>query len=146
VLLREYSLGSNWKGMPHMEPFEIVNSFYEALGRSDLRDALALLDDSVEWTEAEKSPYYSGTWIGPAAVLQHLFEPISREWEHFRVTADSFVVEGSIVVAFGMYSGTYKATGKSLSAPFAHRWQVVEGTIMCFRQYTDTALMAAVIT
>ena len=129
-----------------MNPLEVVKSFYEALGRSDLRNALALLDDSVEWTEAEKSPYYSGTWIGPAAVLHRLFEPISREWEAFSVTADSFVVEGPIVVAFGAYSGTYKATRKYLSAPFAHRWQVVEGTIMCFRQYTDTALMAAVLT
>ncbi len=43
------------------------------------------------------------------------------------------------MVAFGTYSGTYKATGRSFVAPFAHSWTVRGGKISGFVQYTDTA-------
>jgi hypothetical protein len=51
------------------------------------------------------------------------------------------VVEDRIVVAFGTYSGVYNKTGKSISAPFVHRWEVVDGELTSLRQYTDTALI-----
>ena len=128
-----------------MKPLEVVKSFYEALGRGDALAALALLDDAVEWTEAATAPYYSGTWIGPEAVRANLFEPLGREWAAFAVIPESFAVEDSVVAAFGTYTGIYKATGKSLLAPFAHRWEVTDGNITNFRQYTDTAAMIAVL-
>ncbi len=36
-----------------MKPLDVVQSFYEALGRGDATAALAVLDDAVQWTEAE---------------------------------------------------------------------------------------------
>jgi ketosteroid isomerase-like protein len=99
----------------------------------------------VEWTEAATAPYYSGTWIGPEAVRTNLFEPLGREWAAFAVIPESFAVEDSIVAAFGTYTGIYRATGKSLTAPFAHRWEVIGGKITNFRQYTDTTAMIAVL-
>ena len=128
-----------------MNPLEVVTSFYEALGRSDATAAFGLLDNAVEWTEATRAPYYSGTWTGPDAVRTNLFEPLGREWAAFAVIAESFAVEGSTVAAFGTYTGTYKATGKSMTAPFAHRWEVVAGKIKNFQQYTDTAAMIAIL-
>jgi ketosteroid isomerase-like protein len=44
------------------------------------------------------------------------------------------------VVALGEYSGTYKATGKSFRAPFVHVWRLQNGTLVKFRQHTDTAV------
>jgi uncharacterized protein len=52
-------------------------------------------------------------------------------------------VEGLNVVAFGTYSGTYKKTGKSMVAPFVHKWAVTDGKVISMRQYTDTALIEA---
>jgi ketosteroid isomerase-like protein len=128
-----------------MTPLEIVNSFYEALAHSDAPAAFALLDDEVKWTEAETAPYYSGTWIGPEAVRQNLFEPLNRQWDNFAVIPESSIAEDSIVVTFGTYTGTYKATGKSMTVAFAHRWEVVVGKLRGFRQYTDTASMIAIL-
>lgn len=128
-----------------MTPLEVVNSFYEALGRSDGSAAFALLHDAVKWTEAETAPYYSGTWVGPEAVRENLFEPLNREWENFEVMPESSLAEDSVVVTFGTYTGTYKATGKSMTAAFAHRWEVAAGKISVFRQYTDTASILAVL-
>jgi ketosteroid isomerase-like protein len=49
-------------------PIDTVRRFYDALGRGDVPAVLSLLDAQVEWTEAERFPYYSGTWRGPDAV------------------------------------------------------------------------------
>src|ERR1700722_3907306 len=142
---QDSTIVTNQGGITIMKPLEVVKSFYEALGRGDALAALALLNDAVEWTEAATAPYYSGTWIGPEAVRTNLFEPLGREWAAFAVIPESFAVEDSIVAAFGNYTGIYRATGKSLTAPYAHRWEVIAGKITNFRQYTDTAAMIAAL-
>ena len=120
-------------------PRHQVKSFYEALGRGDVPAVLALLDPQIQWTEAERFPYYSGTWIGPQAVLDNLLKRLAEDWSQFSAKASDFVVEGSRVVAFGAYSGTYKKTGKPMTAPFAHLWSVQNGMLTSFLMYTDTA-------
>ena len=47
------------------------------------------------------------------------------------------------VVAFGVYSGTYRPTGKHMQARFVHHWQLRDGQVVRFEQYTDTALVRA---
>jgi uncharacterized protein len=42
-------------------PTDTVRRFYDALRRGDVPAVLSLLDAQVEWTEAERFPYYSGT-------------------------------------------------------------------------------------
>jgi len=118
---------------------QTVRAFYAALGRGDAPAALALLDDELEWTEAEGFPYFSGTWRSPEAVLKNLLQPLSRDWDGFRATATDFVVEGDQVVSFGAYSGVYKATGRAMESAFAHRWTVRDGRIAAFAMYADTA-------
>ena len=121
-----------------MTPLETVKSFYKILGSVGLA-ALDCVRPSAHWTEM--FPGYEGTSVGPEEVRHKLFEPLALDWQDFAVTPDSYVVEGSIVVAFGTYTGTYRATGKSMAAPFVHRWEIVDGAIENFRQYTDTALI-----
>jgi uncharacterized protein len=122
-----------------VNPFETVKSFYTLLGSDNGMAALDLLAPSVSWTEM--FPGYAGAYTGPEAVRQNLFQPLGQDWDSFVITPESFVVEGSNVVAFGAYSGTYKKTGKSMAAPFVHRWEVIDGKATTMRQYTDTALV-----
>jgi ketosteroid isomerase-like protein len=126
-----------------MTPLEVVQTFYEALGRGDVSAALGQLDDSMQWTEAEGFPYYSGTWTGPQAVLDNLLIPLGRDWSEFLAEAETFTVEGTVVVAFGTYTGVFNRTGAALAAPFAHRWEITGNKATNFRQYTDTALVRA---
>jgi len=122
-----------------MNPLDVVQDFYAALGRGDVAAVLGLLDPKVEWTEAERFPYYSGTWHGPQAVLDNLLKRLGQDWDDFTAKANDFLVEGSRAVAFGVYTGTYKRTGRSMTAPFAHVWTVRDGKIINFLMYTDTA-------
>lgn len=125
---------------------DVVRRFYDALGRGDLPGVLASLHPEVEWTEAERFPYYGGTWRGPLAVRDNLLARLAKDWDGFSAVADSFVTEGDRVVSFGAYRGTFKATGKSVVAPFAHAWTVRNGLIASFTMYTDTAKILEAVT
>ena len=120
-------------------PVQIVQKFYTALSTGDIATILSVLDPDLKWTEAEKFPYYGGTWNSPQAVIENLLVPLGREWEDFSAKANDFIAEDNRVVAFGNYSGTYKQTGRSMSSPFAHVWKTRNGRLSHFAQYTDTA-------
>ena len=124
------------------EPVELVRAFYAAVAAGDVPGVLNLLHPQLEWTEAEGFPYFSGTWTEPKLVVDNLLVPLMRDWNNFSAIADDFVVEGDRVVSLGAYSGTSKATGKTMRAPFAHVWRVGDGKLKRFEMYTDTLLVA----
>jgi len=116
-----------------------VKLFYSLLGSGDSAASLRLLDPQVEWTEAERTPYFAGTMHGVDAIIAGLFEPLARDFDGFMTVPSDFVVEGSRVVAFGQYSGVAKSTGRIMSAPFVHLWTVKNGRLRRFEQFTDSA-------
>jgi len=118
---------------------DTVRRFYASLADGDVPAVLALLDSGIEWTEAERFPYYGGTWRGPDAIVKGLFEPLGRDWSSFAVNAEQFVTEGDQVVSLGKYVGTNRETGRSVTAAFAHHWTVRADKIVRFVQHTDTA-------
>lgn len=117
----------------------VVKGFYDSLATGDVPAVLALLDAEVQWTEAERFPYFTGTWVGPEAVLNNLLKRLAADWTAFSATPRHFLIEGSTIVALGTYAGTYRQTGKSMTSDFAHVWTVAEGRITSFLMYTDTA-------
>ena len=123
---------------------EIVRRVYEALARGDVPAILDALAPDVSWTEAEGFPY-RGTYVGPEAVLQNVFMKLGTEWEGFSAVPHEFVTQGDTVVSLGQYSGKYNATGKSFSAPFAHVWDIRNGKVVRFRQFTDTAVVQSAL-
>jgi len=118
---------------------DTVRAFYEAIARGDVPAVLSLLDPEVEWTEAERFPYYTGVWRGPDAVLNNLLVPLARDWEGFAARPHEFIADGARVVALGTYAGLFKATGRAMTADFAHVWTVRGGRLASFKMHTDTA-------
>lgn len=118
---------------------ELVRGFYNALGSGDVPRAFSLLAPDVSWTEATGFPY-GGTYTGPDEVLQKVFMRLGSEWDGFAGVPAEFIAQGDTVVVLGQYSGTYKATGRKFTAPFAHVWTAKNGKLVNFRQFTDTAL------
>lgn len=122
-------------------PVDRVRAFYAALAAGDVPGLLGLLHPDLEWTEAEGFPYYSGTWRRPQDVLEKLIGPLMADWDGFSAIANDFIAEGDRVVSLGAYSGTSKATGKAMRAPFAHVWRVADGKLKRFDMYADTLLV-----
>jgi ketosteroid isomerase-like protein len=124
---------------------ESIKDLYAAFGTGDIPSVLGALAPDISWTEAEGFPY-GGTYHGPQAVLENVFMKLGTEWDGFAAVPNEYVTEGETVVAFGDYSGTYKATGKSFKVPFVHVWKFRDGKVAIFQQHTDTAVVSRVLT
>jgi ketosteroid isomerase-like protein len=124
---------------------DVIRSVYESFARGDVPAVLEALAPNVRWTEAAGFPY-AGTYTGPAAVLENVFMKLGTEWDGYAAVPQEFVAQADRVVALGTYSGTYKKTGKSFSAPFAHAWTLDSGRVVRFHQYTDTVLVQQALT
>lgn len=125
-------------------PIDLIQSLYGAFARGDMDGIIAVLDPQVSWREADGYPY-AGTYIGPEAVKAGVFLKIGSEWSNYTTVPKEYVTEGETVVAIGTYRGTFKATGKTFTAPFVHVWRVRNGRIVYFDQHTDTALVQAAL-
>jgi hypothetical protein len=119
---------------------KLIQGAYAAFAKGDVPGVLGILDADIAWTEAEGFPY-GGTYNGPNAVLEGVFMRLGAEWDGFAAVPAEFIDGGDDVVVLGQYSGTYKATGKSFQANFAHIWKMRDGKAVRFVQYTDTLLV-----
>ena len=125
---------------------EVIQALFAAYAARDVRAMMGCLDDRVRWTEAEGFPY-AGTHVGPKAVLDNVWMRMGTEWNDWEARPDdTIIVEGERVARAGKYSGTYKATGKSFSARFAHIFEVRNGKIIRFEQFVDSAKVNEALT
>jgi uncharacterized protein len=120
----------------------IMRHFYGALARGDSGAAFALFSPTIEWTSAERSPYYAGTVTGTEAIVAKVFAPINQDFDGFASTPSDFVSQDDRIVSFGVYTGRAKIGGRALNAPFAHVWTVRDGRIVRFIQYTESGAWA----
>ena len=88
---------------------------------------------TIEWTEAEGGPY-GGVSVGPQAVLENVFMKLAASG----MVSPPLHTSSSLMVPLSSRwvsdSGTYKATGKSFTAPFAHVWKLQDGKAISFHQ------------
>lgn len=124
--------------MSPVDNVEIAKSSYEAFGRGDLDGALEMMDEDIEWHQAQGLPH-GGVYQGLANVRAAIFDPLDEEWwEDFDATPTEFLGGGDHVVVLGRYTGRSKKTGAPLDIPFAHVWHFRDGRAVRFHQFTDT--------
>lgn len=117
---------------------EIVRDTYEAFDGGDIETAMAPMAEDVEWTEPAGSAY-GGTYHGPTEVLENVFDPCMQEFDPFSVDPERFVDGGNTVVAIGAFHATTRENER-IESPFAHVWELEDGEVVRFTNYTDTAL------
>lgn len=122
---------------------QLVRELYEDFGKGDVPGVLGRFASEIEWREADNFIYADrNPYIGPSAILEGVFMRIVGEWDNFTVSPDSILDAGDQVVTLGTYSGTYKKTGKAVSAQMVHVWNIAGGKVTKFQQYTDTKQFA----
>ena len=117
---------------------QIIQGAYEAFAKGDVPSVLAMMDDKIEWTEAEGFPLYDGTFVGPQAIVDGVFMRLGEIGDDFTVTPTRFVAEGDVVVAVGTYSWKHRSTGEPATVQMAHVWTLRDGKIISFEQLVDT--------
>ncbi len=126
---------------------DTVRGLYEAFGQGDVPTVLGGFDPKIEWREAEGNPYSidGAPFVGPDQILEQLFMKLGTEWESFTVHPKEFYEAGDTVVVEGRYTGTYKATGKSMDAQMCHVFKLRDGKVTGFQQFVDTAQWQSVV-
>jgi ketosteroid isomerase-like protein len=130
-----------------MDNVSLLKNLYAAFGRGDMPTVLGAMSPDIHWHEAEGNPYMpSGeALVGPDAVLNDLFLKLGTEWDGFTVHPKSYHDAGDSVIVEARYTGTYKASGKSMDTQVCHVWDVKDGKATRFQQYVDTAKLQDVM-
>ncbi len=121
---------------------ELVQELYAAFARKDADVLRTLLHPDVEWVQCEGFPGGDHR-SGADEVLSKVFGGLRSEWNDFQAIVEEYLDAGEQIVALGRYTGTHGVSGKSISAVFAHVYDVADGQVTRFRQYADTQPMVA---
>lgn len=118
---------------------EIVKGLYDAFARGDVPGVLGVMDPNIEWREAEGFLYDDrNPYIGPQTVAEGVFQRLAAAVENFAAVPLKIIDGGDVIVVEGRYTGTMKSTRTAVDAQFAHVWEVRDGKVVRFQQYTDT--------
>jgi uncharacterized protein len=127
------------------ENVDLVRGAYEAFARGDVGSVLGILDENIEWHQAEHvTSWPGGAFVGPQAVVEGVFARIPQDFDGFTIDIGRIVSCGDTVLVEARYRATAKATGKALDAQVAHIWDFDNGKVVHWQQYTDTWQFAEV--
>jgi hypothetical protein len=118
---------------------DLVRQIYAAFGKGDLDGLLALLDADIEWkTPGGPDLPLAGVRRGRDQVREFFRTLVELvDFEDFKT--EHFIAEGDRVVVLGLDTIKVKATGKSLTEPWAHVFTIRNGKVASFQEYLDSA-------
>ena len=120
---------------------DIIKAHYAGSDRKDIAAMMAPVTSKTEWIEMAGFPY-AGTYVGPDAIIAGVFKRIGEDWDGYKFSLERLVDGGKSVVGIGTYAGTCKKTGRKMSARVVHVWDLDDGKVVRFEQFTDTKLVA----
>lgn len=121
---------------------EAVKAHYAGSATMDLAAMMALITPQSKWVEMAGFPY-GGTYTGQDALLNGVFARIGEDWDAFGFKLDRLVDGGDTIIAIGTYWGTCRKTTRKMQARAVHVWDMDDGKLVRFEQFTDTKLVAA---
>ncbi len=124
---------------------ESIQNVYAAFARGDIQPLLDVLDEEVEWYEAEHVTYWpGGPFVGKQAVLEGVIARIPEDFDGFEIDVGRITNCGDTVLMEGSCHATARATGRTLDVEVAHVWDFEDGKVVRWQQYTDTWQFAEV--
>jgi hypothetical protein len=121
-----------------MTNLEIVKGMYDAFARRDAAAIRQYFHPDIEWIQNDGFPD-GGRHVGIDTLVNEVFPRLRTQWDDWQVIVSEYLDAGQTIVALGEYRGTHKVSRRSMRAAFAHAYDVRDGRITRFRQYTDTA-------
>lgn len=121
-----------------MDNVETVREMYRLFAQRDNEGISRLFDPRIEWVQMKGFPR-GGRYVGADAIfVDGVFSGFREQWKDWKAVVERYLDAGESVVALGFYEGTYRSTGRSMRAEFAHVIELEGGRIVGFVQYTDT--------
>lgn len=115
---------------------------YQAFAEKDMETIRSLFAPDIEWIQNPGFPD-GAHHVGVESVINNVFSRFKDSWEDWAASIDEWLDAGESIIALGEYRGTFRATGKQMTAAFAHVYRLKDGKILRFNQYTDTQMIHA---
>lgn len=125
--------------------YDVVKAHYDANDRRDIEGILADITATTQWTEMAGFPC-AGTYVGPEAIVKNVFMALGAQFDDYTFKLEQLLDAGDHAIGIGDYSARHKKTGKAMTARVVHVWQVRDGKVARFEQFTDTLLVAQSMT
>jgi len=126
--------------MPAMANLEVIHELYRAFATKDYPAFLALCQPDLVWIQNEGFPN-GKTHHGPQAVVDDVFKTFNDSWADWKFTIEEYLDAGAAIIVIGRYEGAHRLTGKAFTARAAHVYDLREGKLTRFRQFTDTKVI-----
>ena len=131
-------VGKEETAVTEQENTELVQRAYNHFLQGEIPALLDLLSEDVEWLiPGPESAPTAGSWHGHEQVGR-FFEALSDSMEPRQFEPREFVAQGDKVVALGHYLWRVKATDGQWESDFAHLFNVRNGRVTRFQEFTDT--------
>ncbi|WP_338244730.1 nuclear transport factor 2 family protein [Aurantiacibacter hainanensis] len=118
---------------------DLGERLYKALGSGDIDTLMNMMHSEFRGDLTPGLPLgLGGIFDGREAMMRDCWGVIGENFDMHSDVESLSATEDSIV-AFGVYRGTARETGKPIAARFAHTWPVRDGKLMGVHQTTDSA-------
>lgn len=122
----------------------LMEEVFAGLGNRDGTLLVERMSDDFCWSNIG-SGKWSGTFKGKEAVFRDLLGPLRANLvERSRTVAHRFIAEGDYVVVEARGDNLTR-TGKSYNNEYCFVFRLTDGRIREVKEYSDTALIAAVL-
>lgn len=121
----------------------IMKEAYAAFGRGDIAAVLSVEDPNTELEIAGPTEIpWAGSFRGLDGTRKY-FAAIEAEADFDAFEPHTFLAQGNKVVVLGFEKVRSKRTGRSYENHWVHAFTLENGKIVRFREYSDTATVAA---
>jgi ketosteroid isomerase-like protein len=119
---------------------QTAQRLYEAFAAHDAKALLAVLTPGFRGVVSEGMPDgLGGAYEGAETMLRECWARVFALVDLRPVPAEFLPVSDDRIIVLGRYEGTARATGRPLSAAFAHMLRFAGGRVSELVQITDTA-------
>ena len=121
----------------------VIHTAYSHFKAGDINSLLQLMSNNIQWElpEVENVPF-SGKRQGIEKV-RDFFSKLLEVEESIEFNPMDFIAEGDRVVVLGNYKWRVKESDLQYQSDFAHVFTVQNGKVIAFREYMNTAAVAA---
>lgn len=123
-----------------MSNLQIIQELYRAFREKDDDAFREICSPDLEWVQNEGFPG-GATYRGAQAVIDGVFKAFNQDWDTWRFQTEDYLDAGSSIVVTGFYQGIHRVSQKSFCAQAAHIYELAEGKVVKFRQFTDTKVI-----
>jgi uncharacterized protein len=123
-----------------MSNIEIIPELYRSFREKDYDAFLQVCTPDLQWIQNEGFPH-GATHRGAEAVINRVFKTFNDDWKAWSFEIEQWLDAGETIVVIGNYTGEHRLSDRAFRSPAAHVYDLQDGKVWRFRQFTDTKLI-----